>query len=134
MTDETSFWGDVVDDDAASSERSPLDLLKQAATELKQKTKQRIVPDVQTIAPSDSEGMFRTLFHLVVPLMGGYRVTLLDLRYPLGYFPMKIESVATGRMIEVTGMDSFEVVLSKVLSSPGVRDVVRKLMSHLNTE
>jgi hypothetical protein len=108
-----------------SSANSPVMQLKEQAALLGDKTGGLVRASVQS--NSDGDGGFTTALLLWSPYIEGYRYRLLELAYPVGYYPLKIR--AGDELHEARNQGEFTGLLMKVLSSERTAKIVEAIMA-----
>jgi len=124
MTEE-SFWGDL---ENVQIEPTPLIHLKEQASQLGKKTG-GIIRGKVTRKTTPYQGLTYCL-NIVAPFLNNYEVSILEVRYRLDAYPLKLEDMAKGKVYECSCEEEFLKDLKEILSSDQVRRIIISLLSN----
>lgn len=116
------------------AETTPLDLLREQAYLLDEKTKNLLRGEVLSSVATFSGGLKQCLhvFNVVAPSLRNRRAELLRFTHPVGsYFPSKLvlKQGDARKEVEVTSFLQFEKLLSAALSSQQTRELLQSLIA-----
>ena len=126
------LWGEL---NFKVAEPTPLDILREQAYLLDEKTKNLLRGELLSSVASFGGGAQKQslhVFNIVAPGLRNRRTELLRFTHPASsYFPAKM-TVKNGdarKEIDVTSFGQFEKLLSAVLSSPQTKELLQSLIS-----
>lgn len=119
-----NMWGDNLAD--LERIKTPASYLREQAESVGVATNFTLRGEVSQAAVG---GGFRIDLDIVVPAINDYTYTLLTVRHPVEMYPLTIADHTTGRYVECANEEQFLSELESILSSPGVRSVMSRLIS-----
>jgi hypothetical protein len=118
-----SLWGDV---ESLEPIKTPISFLREQAQALTEKTKGVLLGDVSL---TKELAFFTIDLSIVAPSLGDYRYAVLTARHAMGLYPVHVDDNCNRISYKCDSEDVFLGVLAKILSSEGVRQVLRSLLS-----
>lgn len=76
---------------------------------------------------------FRINLGIEVPALNNYRYLILEVNYGIAFYPLEVESNIADNCYECASEEDFVDVLKQILSSDDVKNVVRGLISQVES-
>jgi|ERR1700676_1324091 len=118
-----SLWGELP---ASSETKSPIAILREQATALRDATNGMLTGDVSATA---SDMRFTASLYVVAPALNNYRYEVLTVQHPVAFYPVAIRSRAVLRPLEAKNEEEFLGHLEKILTSRKIHSVIASLIS-----
>lgn len=123
-----NLWGEMPDVDAI---RTPIAILKEQASLLKQKTNGLLEGTVQ-ILEQELDQLIATL-DIVAPVLGGYSVRIVQIKYGLHFYPVEVIDILANRGYNSNDEDSYKSNLETVFRSQHVQKIIKTLIQQVKS-
>ncbi len=122
---EKNLWGDL---GSIKLQPTPLSILKEQAGLLDKLTGGVLLGKV---AKGIGDNEFSYRLDIVVPTLGGYSKTVLELSYDINIYPVKVVDYFNDRRFQCPDEASFKVALGEILASERTKEIIGTLISHI---
>ena len=140
-TNQNDLWPKIIP--LESNLNPPVNILREQATLLKDKTNELLIAEVRTLSDGEAwmqasiAGLVKGLntpaighsFFLVAPRLGDYKYLLFRVVQPVEMYPLVIVDSPLGESIKIATEDEFLKKLSEVFASEKTQKVIQSLVS-----
>lgn len=125
-----SLWGDI---ESLPTVNTPRVILSEQADHLSTSTKGLLVGDIKSYAMDQHSDETEITFDIYARSLNNYRVRILDCRFGKDYYPATIFIENDNMWQEVEDESAFKKLLTEILKSARVRNIVGGLLSELRS-
>lgn len=121
----SDLWGDLPVD---ANLRPPIVFLREQATILTERTKGLLRGELSSLRAAPA---LQAALDIVAPGLQNYRYRVLLIEHAIAFYPVRIQDVANGVVMDAKSEEEYLKALARILGSPTVHQVVGALVSQI---